>query len=74
MCVRPSVRVRPSVSVRVSVCPSVSVSGPFWIQFLSSKVKIPVLFLSKRGPKKGPKETFGSKSEIDLDQIIIQIL
>ena len=58
----------------VRPCVSVCVSGPFWIQFLSSKVKIPVLFLSKRGPKKGPSGTFGSKSEIDLGQRIIQIL
>ena len=42
--------VRPSVSVRVS--------GPFLIQFLSSKLKIPVQFLSKGGPKKGPSGTF----------------
>ena len=58
------------VSVSVRVCPS----GPFWIQFLSSKVKIPVLFLSKRGPKKDPSGTFGSKSEMDLGQRVIQIL
>ena len=63
MCVRSYV----SVSVR---CPS----GPFLIQFLSSKLKILVLFLSKVGPKKGPSGTFGSKSEIDLGQRIIQIL
>ena len=52
--------------VRVSVCLSVCPSGPFLIQFLSSKLKILVLFLSKGGPKKGPSGTFGSKSEIDL--------
>ena len=61
-------------SVRVSVRPFVSVSGPFWIQFLSSKVKIPMLFISKRGPKKDPSGTFGSKSEMDLGQRVIQIL
>ena len=62
------------VSVRTSVSVRPSVSGPFWIQFQSSKVKIPVLFLSKREPKKGPSGTFGSKSEMDLGQRVIQIL
>ena len=28
----------------------------------------------KRGPKKGPSMTFGSKSEMDLGQRVIQIL
>ena len=64
----------------VSVCPvSVSgvrspVSGPFSIRFQSSKMKIPVQFLRKRGPKRVPSATFGSKSEMDLGQRIIQIL
>ena len=58
----------------VSVCPCVRVSGPFWIQFLSSKLKILVQFLSKRRPKKGSSGTVGFKSEIDLGQRIIQIL
>ena len=60
----------------VSVCPlSVrSPSGPFSIRFQSSKKKIPVQFLRKRGPKRVPSATFGSKSEMDLGQRIIQIL
>ena len=64
------VSVRP-VSVVRCPCP---VSGPFSIRFQSSKMKIPVQFLRKRGPKRVPSATFGSKSEMDLGQRIIQIL
>ena len=68
----PSVRVRCPCPCPLSV--SVSVSGPFSIRFQSSKMKIPVQFLRKRGPKRVPSATFGSKSEMDLGQRIIQIL
>ena len=66
------VSVRPLSGLRCPV--SVRPSGPFSIRFQSSKMKIPVQFLRKRGPKRVPSATFGSKSEMDLGQRIIQIL
>ena len=44
------------------------------LPFLTNSSTLIVLFLSKRGPKKGPSGTFGSKSEMDLGQRVIQIL
>ena len=65
--------VRPLSGVRCPVS-GLRPSGPFSIRFQSSKMKIPVQFLRKRGPKRVPSATFGSKSEMDLGQRIIQIL